>query len=778
MGAPHPDAPVIRWIALAGAGGAAAVSAIDHFEIAGPWASIALILALLAVVGISALGFAYRRRAAAIVAEASIHALESATKRAEFDALQQELEQHKRLERQLLEAKQAAEAATLAKGEFLATMSHEIRTPLNGILPMLDLLQSSPLRPEQQELVQTAYASASQLLHIVDDILDYSKLEANGLSLESVGLNLKELVDSVMRLMEKPAENKGLRLSLRMDPALRLALRGDPTRLRQVLTNLLSNAVKFTERGTVGLNVIRLGETRTHHEIRFEVRDTGIGIAPEAIGRLFTPFSQADASTTRLYGGTGLGLAISKRIVELMGGRIGVESEPGRGSLFWFEIPLLKTVSEIQGPRAELAGARMLVLTADPALHRRLSIAIPNWGVTASFVSTTQDALDRLRSAVSRGPSWAFHILLADLGPARSTALALHRNIRRLSALDTLHIVYLQGDEPLPEELREGAGVLVASRHLGDADLRVLIASHLGSERGASSRAPVRGEPAAAEPVAPPPLPAASRLEGHVLLVEDNPVNLMVSQRLLGLMGLSCDTAANGKEALARLAATGYDAVLMDCQMPVLDGYAATRQWRRHEAAQGLARTPIIAMTANAMAGDRQRCLDAGMDDYLAKPVTRSQLEQTLALWLGTRTGAAAPSAGAAATAAATSAAVPPGKALDRGIVDDLRDLMGEEFLQLVRVFLEDAPFHLDQLEQAARNGDIAGLVAPAHTMKSASANLGALLLSSQAKRIELGARQRTLENPRAAVAALREAWRSAERELRELLRETAPPAP
>lgn len=775
MGAPHPDVPVIRWIALAGAGGAAAVSAIDHFDIAGPWASIALMLALLAVVGISALGLAYRRRAAAIVAEASVHAVESATKRAEFDALQQELERHKRLEQQLLEAKQAAEAATLAKGEFLATMSHEIRTPLNGILPMLDLLQSSPLRPEQQELVQTAYASANQLLHIVDDILDYSKLEANKLPLESVGLNLKELVDSVMRLMEKPAENKGLRLSLRMDPTLRLALRGDPTRLRQVLTNLLSNAVKFTERGAVGLNVIRLGETRTHHEIRFEVRDTGIGIAPEAIGRLFTAFSQADASTTRLYGGTGLGLVISKRIVELMGGRIGVESEPGRGSLFWFEIPLLKAVSEIEGPRAELAGARMLVLTADPALHRRLSIAIPNWGVTASFVSATQDALDRLRSAVSRGPNWAFHVLLADLGPARSTALALHRNIRRLSALDALHIVYLQGDEPLPEELREDAGVLVASRHLGDADLRVLIASHLGSERSAPARG--GGAPAATEPGAPVALPAASRLEGHVLLVEDNPVNLMVSQRLLGLMGLSCNTAANGKQALARLAATGYDVVLMDCQMPMLDGYAATRQWRRHEAAQGLARTPIIAMTANAMIGDRQRCLDAGMDDYLAKPVTRSQLEQTLMRWLGARTRTGAPPAAAVTTPAAAPAPVPPGSALDRGIIDDLRGLMGEEFLQLVRVFLEDAPSHLDQLEQAASNGDIAGLIAPAHTLKSASANLGALLLSSQAKRIELSARQRTLENPRAAVAALREAWRGAERALRELLREIAPPA-
>ncbi|HEX5755922.1 MAG TPA: ATP-binding protein, partial [Arenimonas sp.] len=330
-------------MAIAGAGGAAVAAGISHFLDGWLWQTLAFIAALLAVAGAAGLWRAYYRREQTIVEVVE----QNSEQIREVTSLQQELEKHRQLERELTDAKQAAEAAMMAKGEFLATMSHEIRTPLNGIIPMLDLLMSAKLPPDLHDLLTTAFASARQMQRIVDDILDYSKLEANKLELESTGFNLRDLLGSVVQLMEKSAEAKALRLDLHLDPSVRLAVRGDPVRLRQVLTNLISNAIKFTERGSITVNVSRRGESRNHHELRFEVKDTGIGIARDKTSSLFRAFSQADASTTRLYGGTGLGLAICKRIIDLMGGSIGVESEPGRGATFWFDVPLLKASGDM-----------------------------------------------------------------------------------------------------------------------------------------------------------------------------------------------------------------------------------------------------------------------------------------------------------------------------------------------------------------------------------------------------------------------------------------------
>ncbi len=766
-----------RWLALGAAAGAALALALDLFGARGPWQGTALLLvvtAIIALIGVVLVMHRRERQMASIAAHAQ-------RGKAEVDALQREIHRHTELEQQLTRAKQAAESAAMAKGEFLATMSHEIRTPLNGIVPMLDLLLHARLLPDQHELVRTAYTSSQQLLRIVDDILDYSKLEANKLDLETTSFNLRDLLEAVMQLMERPAESKGLRLHLHLDPGVRLPVRGDPVRLRQVLTNLISNAVKFTERGAISIYVRRIGETPTQHMLRFEVRDTGIGIAKEAQTRLFQAFTQADASTTRLYGGTGLGLAICQRIVTLMGGRIGVESEPGHGATFHFEVPLLKVVGDMPTREADLSGQRLLMLTTDARVRSRLGMLLPNWGLRVTAVETTQEALDRLRAAATQGPPWSYGVVLADLASMRNTAIALHRNLSRNAQFGDVRVVYLCGDDEIPQELRSGATLL--ARQAPDAELRVAL-----------SKPPQRGE-ATEERRAQAREQGQQHWQARVLLVEDNPVNLLVAQRLLSVLGLECDTASNGEAALLRMRDGNYDLVLMDCQMPVLDGYSATRRWRELEAADATGpHLPIVAMTANAMAGDRQRCLDAGMDDYLAKPVTRGQLEHCLRRWLQERDSARRPatpvtipavatseqervspaSPVVAPQAAATAAASIPAPApaaqadpiLDDSALDELYAVIGQDASRIVTVFLEDAPHLLAQLERAALAPDYAALRDAAHSLKSSSANLGAMALSGAAKRIELGARMQTLDRPAVAVAIVNEEFERARKAL------------
>jgi signal transduction histidine kinase/CheY-like chemotaxis protein/HPt (histidine-containing phosphotransfer) domain-containing protein len=799
---------LLRWITALALIGIVVILGLDLAGMQGPWRLLGLTFA---GVGFAAfllvLRLTHRQMhvaSAAVVNAVSVaQAAQAATgqvavaKTAEFDALRHEIEEYRRLQRELTEAKQVAESAVLAKGEFLATMSHEVRTPLNGIIPMLDLLQSSNLALDQREILNIALQSARQLLHIVDDILDYSKLEANRLQLESVNINLRELLDSVIRLFERQAQAKGLRLALHVDPAVRPGLRGDPLRLRQVISNLVSNALKFTERGSIALNVSRLGETKTHHQLRFEVRDTGVGVLPEAASKLFSAFSQADTSTTRVYGGTGLGLAISKRIVDLMSGRIGVESEIGRGSLFWFEVPLLKAASEIEGRRIELHGARALALVSDSALRQRLTLTFAHWGVDASFVASTQDALTQLRTIANIARLRNYDFMLVDLGSIRGTQMALQRSLASMEGIDALRLVFLESNEPIPVELREMPNSIVVPRTLPDSDLRQQISRLLAGETlsgaGRESEAAVTLTPAPATTERRRDAPV--QLKGRLLLVEDNPINLTVAQRLIALTGMHCETAENGEQALEKLSLGHYDIVLMDCQMPVMDGYTATRIWRRREADTYLPHLPIIAMTANAMAGDRQKCLDAGMDDYLAKPVSRQLLEETLARWLAhsERQAAAAAAqrqpmmATSTAIAARESAHLPTPSAhegttlmdsspaanvpaLDLEVVDDLRDAMGDQFKMLVALYLEDAPIQLAKLEAAAVLGDKAQMVSAAHTLKSSSANLGAMQVSALSKRIEHGARDMSLQNPLVAVTLLGAEYHRAEAELRKLL--------
>ncbi len=724
-----------RWLALGAAAGVALSLALAQAGIQGPWQGTALVLALLALFATTTMALAAGRHEARLREESE----RSRRGEAEVSALQQEINRHTQLESELTKAKQAAEAAVMAKGEFLATMSHEIRTPLNGIVPMLDLLMHSRMPPDQMELVRTAFTSSHQMLRIVDDILDYSKLEADKLELETTGFNLREVLESIITLMERPAEAKGLRLLLNIEQGVRLPVRGDPVRLRQVVSNLISNAVKFTERGSVTLNVKRLRESAAQHQLRFEVRDTGIGIGQDAQERLFQAFSQADASTTRLYGGTGLGLAICQRIVTLMGGSIGVESEPGQGSTFWFEIPLLKVQGDMPAREADLTGARVLLVTADGRLRQRLAMLLPNWGMRLTTAENTHDALERLRQANAQGEPWTYSVVLGDLGTIHGTALSLARNLERTALYGKVRLLYLRGDDTTPVDLPAGAQAV--SRGTPDADLRAALS---GEDLGNNIPLAARHTSSAGSDMTQQATP-------RLLLVEDNPVNLMVAQRLLQVIGMDCETAGNGQVALEKLQATNYDMVLMDCQMPVLDGYAATRRWREHEQASGAPqRLPIIAMTANAMAGDRQKCLDAGMDDYLAKPVTRGELERCINRWRGVRMPVAPAPAPAKPAEQAAQPAV-----LNAAVLDDLRDVLGGEVDRIIALYLEDAPRLIAQLERAVVGNDPIALRVAAHTLKSSSANVGATTLSEAARDLEHGARDGTLAKPEALVARI-----------------------
>jgi signal transduction histidine kinase/DNA-binding NarL/FixJ family response regulator/HPt (histidine-containing phosphotransfer) domain-containing protein len=680
-------------------------------------------------------------------------------------AIQRELESLRAMQGELLSARQEAEAATMAKGEFLATMSHEIRTPLNGIVPLLDILRSTPLQPDQREFLATAHQSAMELLRIVDDILDFSKLEASKVELESVGVNLKVLVDSVAKLMQSSAEAKGLRLGVVIDPSVRLAVRGDPVRLRQVLTNLVSNAIKFTERGSVTIQIGKRGETRTHHEVTFAVRDTGMGLSEEACTRLFKPFTQADASTTRVFGGTGLGLVICKRLVDLMEGKLGVRSELGRGSVFWFNVPLQKAIGDVQ-TRSDLAGVRALILSGNETFLRRAGSLLSQLGTSHLHSNIAVDALSKLRASASKGDRWRYELLLIDLASAGAPTTALVRNIRRDPALDQLRIVFAGSHEAV-QDLRSDERQASISESFDERELRETFTRLLGIGQAEIAReepllasAGARGA-AVTEPT--------ELLRGRALLVEDNPVNAKVAGRILSMLGIEVDSAADGSIALEKLSQGHYDLILMDCQMPVMDGYTAARQRRKDEEARGLPRMPIIAMTANAMMGDREKCIAAGMDDYLTKPLDRHLLRKTLAEWLAkspAQSGEPRPAAAPVAQAAVTPVAAPlpaaviapapvkppevptaasPGTLppVDQAVVQELLEIMGDGFTGLVQVYFEDSPRLLARLREAAATSDHTAIGEITHSLKSSSANVGALPLADLARRAETDARLR-----------------------------------
>ncbi|MBK7673875.1 MAG: response regulator [Candidatus Accumulibacter sp.] len=677
------------------------------------------------------------------------------------DELEQEVEARTA---DLRQSRDLAEAGSRAKSEFLATMSHEIRTPMNGILGMTEMLRHTALNLQQQRFADAVYQSGEHLLTLINDILDFSKIEAGKLDIECIHFNLRQLVEDLGCLFAQPAEAKGLEMICSVPHDLPVAVSGDPVRVRQILTNLMNNAVKFTSRGDIVIRVRLLDETPQQACFRFEVQDSGIGISEEAQARLFNAFVQADSSTTRRFGGTGLGLVIAKRLIEMMHGQIGLHSEAGRGTLFWFEIPLRKQnpdARSVMNMAERLNGLRVLVVDDNATNREILAHQLAGWSMHYTGAAEGQQALQDLDQTAER----PFDLAILDLHMPGMDGFELARAIRRDARWARMPLVMLSSvsvgaDHP---DRRNAPIDYYLTKPVRQSDLCDAIATALSRETPT---------PASAPP-SPGPVPHAgalpARLGGRVLVAEDNPVNQAVAGAMLESLGVSYRFADSGQIALDRVLHEPFDLVLMDCQMPEMDGFEATVQIRARQR-EGLLRQrlPIVALTANAVAGDRERCLAAGMDDYLSKPFTREGLLCVLQRWLPQPSAATVKATADASARSTPTASGSPllhevaTAAIDEPInpraLDAIRHLPGPNGALLVQkvigAYLADTPARFAQLRAATDAGDADALRKAAHALKSSSANVGADPLAALYKELETLGRQGTVDGAGTLLAA------------------------
>lgn len=676
--------------------------------------------------------------------------------------------------REAVDLAQKAQAASQAKTEFLANMSHEIRTPLNGIMGMTQLLRLTPLTEKQQRFVDIADRSSVNLLDVVNDILDFSKIEANKLQLENSDFDLRELMDEVMDLFAHRVESKKIELASKIHDDVPTCLRGDATRVRQILVNLLGNAVKFTERGEIVVSVSRVEEQADQVTLRLEVRDTGIGIAPAVHEKIFEAFSQADGSTTRKFGGTGLGLTIVKQLVGLMNGTIGLESYLGMGSTFWFQIPFNRPLN-LSSRRWEACEAfrKMRVLVVDDNATNRhiLDQYLNGWGLAHVTVSSGKEAMEILRRTI--GTETRYDLAIIDGQMPEMDGFELARTIRADTRLETMKIIMLTS---MGQDER-----LLASEHAGELDCAVakpVRQSHLYNRLLALTTTG-RLQAVPSEPLPVKTSHPECLTEVSVLVAEDNPVNREAAAEMLEVMGYRVHTVCNGREAVEAAANHTFDLVFMDCQMPEMDGFAATAVIRTREKKLKLPRVPIVALTAHAITGDRERCLAHDMDDYLSKPFRQPQLIAVVRRWVseGRSVAESAPevtgSDGSAVNVVGESV-----DCLDQGTLQDLRALRRpgrqDPYVGMLTRYLDSSREYLATIYQNIAAQDATALAQTTHSLKSSSAMVGAMTLAEHVKKLEAIARSGNLSVAQTAFVQVEQEYHSVRRAIEGLLAKEA----